>query len=167
MPKSITDSPADVSTMHPPLKPGRVMTPSSNPTALERQVFGNRKFYSMMLNMPNLNSAGGSWIVRFAEANATTDKADLTAPEPTHKVDPGYPLALMRMHLEGTVTLYAIIRGDGSVGNVKVLTSLDDRLDEYARTALAAWKFVPAMRNGVPVELEAVFMIPFRSRPGF
>ena len=35
----------------------------------ERAVFGNRKFYSVTLNMPNLNSAGGSWVVRFAELN--------------------------------------------------------------------------------------------------
>ena len=33
-------------------------------------VFGNRKFYSLSLNMPNLNSAGGSWIVRFAALKA-------------------------------------------------------------------------------------------------
>ncbi len=35
----------------------------------ERAVFGNRKFYSLSLNMPNLNSAGGSWIIRFAALN--------------------------------------------------------------------------------------------------
>ena len=33
----------------------------------EHTVFGNRKFYSVTLNMPNLNSAGGSWVIRFAE----------------------------------------------------------------------------------------------------
>src|SRR5580692_21089 len=32
----------------------------------ERAVFGNRKIYSLSLNMPNLNSAGGSWVIRFA-----------------------------------------------------------------------------------------------------
>jgi hypothetical protein len=34
---------------------------------VERQVFGNRKFYSLTMNMPNLNSAAGSWVIRFAE----------------------------------------------------------------------------------------------------
>jgi TonB family protein len=159
--------PADIAPMHVTVKPHRVLTPGINPTPVEREIFGNRKFYSMMLNIPNLNSAGGSWIVRFAEAKVSSDKADLTAPEPTHKVDPAYPLALMRMHLEGTVTLYAVIRDDGTVGNVKVLTSLDDRLDEYARVALSGWKFIPATRNGTPVELEAVFMIPFRAKRAF
>jgi len=32
----------------------------------ERAVFGGRKVYSLSLNMPNLNSAGGSWIIHFA-----------------------------------------------------------------------------------------------------
>src|SRR6266567_2233185 len=40
---------------------------ASGATDLEKKVFGNRKFYSMTLNMPNLNSSGGSWVIRFAE----------------------------------------------------------------------------------------------------
>lgn len=157
----------DANPMRVTVTPHRVMTPSSNATTLERQVFGNRKFYSMVLNMPNLNSAGGSWVIRFAEAKVSNDKEDLTAPEPTHKVDPAYPLELMRMHLEGTVALYAIIKNDGTVSNVRVLTSVDERLDEYARAALARWKFIPATRNGSPVDLEAVVMIPFRAKSNF
>ena len=39
-----------------------------------------------------------------------------------------------------------------------------ERLDEYARVALAKWRFTPARKNGTPVELEAVVQIPFRSR---
>ena len=35
----------------------------------ERAVFGDRRFYSVTLNMPNLNSGGGSWVIRFAELN--------------------------------------------------------------------------------------------------
>jgi len=38
----------------------------------------------------------------------------------------------------------------------------DDRLDEYARMALSRWRFRPATRNGNPVALQAVVMIPFR-----
>src|SRR5438552_2338302 len=36
---------------------------ASGATDLEKKVFGNRKFYSMTLNMPNLNSSGGSWVI--------------------------------------------------------------------------------------------------------
>ncbi len=131
-------------------------------TDVDRWVFGDKKFYAMTLNMPNLNSAGGSWVIRFAELNPNEAKGDLTAPEATQKVDPAYPLELMRRNVHGTVTLYAVIRNDGSVSDVRVLRGVDDQLDQYARTALAHWHFRPATKNGAPVDLEAVVMIPFK-----
>ncbi len=145
----------------------RAMASVSTPTAEEREVFGNRKFYSMTLNMPNLNSAGGSWVIRFAELNDNGEQGGLIAPEATRKVDPAYPLELMRTQIEGKVTLYAVIRRDGTVGNVHVLTSVDDRLDEYARAAFSRWRFLPAAKHGTAVDLEAVITIPFRARPAF
>ncbi len=131
-------------------------------TDVDRWIFGAKKFYAMTLNMPNLNSAGGSWVIRFAELNPNEAKGDLTAPEATQKVDPAYPLELMRRNVQGTVTLYAVIRNDGSVSDVRVLRGVDDQLDQYARTALAHWHFRPATKNGAPVDLEAVVMIPFK-----
>ncbi|HLB86931.1 MAG TPA: TonB family protein [Terriglobales bacterium] len=133
-----------------------------NATALEKKVFGDRKFYSMTLNMPNLNSAGGSWVIRFAELTESDDKGELVAPVATQKVDPAYPLELMHHNVQGTVTLYAVIRSDGSVGDVRVLRGVDDRLDEYARAALSGWHFRPATKNGNAVDLKAVVVIPFR-----
>jgi TonB family protein len=133
------------------------------PTELEKKVFGDRKFYSMTLNMPNLNSAGGSWVIRFAELKGNGAHGDLVAPLATQKVDPGYPAELMRRNVQGTVTLYAVIRSDGSVGEVRVLRGVDERLDEYARTALSHWHFRPATKNGFAVDLEAVVLIPFRA----
>jgi TonB family protein len=137
----------------------------NNPTEIERKVFGGRKSYSMTLNVPNLNSATGSWVIHFAEMGGG-EKGELVAPLATQEVDPGYPLELMRHNVQGTVTLYAVIRSDGSVGQVRVLNSVDDRLDDYACAALSQWKFRPAMKNGNPVALEAVVMIPFRPLRG-
>ena len=141
-----------------------------NASDLDRKVFGDRKFYSMSLNMPNLNSAAGSWIIRFAELKQDQNKGELTAPVATQKVDPAYPTELMRHNVHGTVTLRAIIRRDGTVAEVSVLRGIDDRLDQYACTALSRWHFVPATKNGSAVDLEAVVIIPFRStrtRSGF
>jgi TonB family protein len=131
-------------------------------TDIDRWIFGDKKFYAMTLNMPNLNSAGGSWVIRFAELNPKEAKGDLTAPEATQKVDPAYPLELMRRNVQGTVTLYAVIRNDGSVSDVRVLRGVDDQLDQYARAALTRWHFRPATKNGAAVDLEAVVMIPFK-----
>lgn len=144
----------------------------------ERAVFGDRKFYSLTLNMPNLNSAGGSWVIRFAELKQDSSKrgadgqvgsqdsssaaGDLSQPAATRKVDPAYPLQLMRENVAGTVILYAVIHADGSVGNVRVLRGVDERLDQFASDAVRQWKFVPATKNGAPVAVEATFQIPFR-----
>ena len=137
----------------------------------ERAVFGTRKFYSLSLNMPNLNSAGGSWIIRFAAikpdsaasySSGGSASAELSSPVATSKVDPAYPLELMRQNVGGTVILYAVIHADGRVGSVRVLRSVDERLDQYASEAIAKWKFDPATKNGAPVDVEATFWIPFR-----
>jgi TonB family protein len=130
----------------------------------ERAVFGDRKFYSLTLNMPNLNSAGGSWVIRFAELkqDASTDSAGLSAPTATRKVDPAYPLQLMRENVEGTVIVYAVIHANGNVGSVRILRGIDDRIDPFASQAISQWRFRPATRNGVAVDVEATFLIPFR-----
>ncbi|HVP44002.1 MAG TPA: energy transducer TonB [Terriglobales bacterium] len=134
------------------------------PSKIEDKIFGPKKYYSMILNMPNLTSAGGSWIIRFAELHQSEKAGDLTAPVAMSKVDPAYPMELMRKNVEGTVTLYAVIRADGTVADIKVLEGLDDRLDENAKAALSHWHFRPATKNGSAVDLEAVVFIPFKAR---
>lgn len=163
-----------VASVHPPgvsSAPPRIMQPESATklSEAERSVFGNRRFYSATLNMPNLNSGGGSWVIRFAELNHDSTNRDpnappqdLSQPMATRKVDPAYPIQLMRENVAGTVILYAVIHADGSVGNVRVLRGVDDRLDRYASEAVAQWKFDPATKNGAPVDVEATFQIPFK-----
>jgi TonB family protein len=137
---------------------------------IENQVFGGRRRYSLRLNMPNLTSATGSWIIRFAELKAAdaSSPGEISSPEPVRKVDPLYPAALRNDRVEGVVILHAIIRTDGSVGDVRVLEGFNDELDANARTALEQWRFRPGTRNGVPVDVEAVIRVPFRvPRQGF
>jgi hypothetical protein len=55
----------------------------SAPDKIEEKVFGNKKFYSMFLNMPNLTSAGGSWVIRFAELDDAAPKGELVPPVAT------------------------------------------------------------------------------------
>jgi TonB family protein len=133
-----------------------------NPSPMERKVFGGRRLYSMTLNMPNLNSAGGSWVIRFAELSSNAGAGELIAPIAEHKVDPAYPLQLMRENVSGTVTLRAIIRTDGTVGEIRVVNGADQRLDHYATEALSRWHFRPAMKNGSTIDVEAIVMIPFK-----
>jgi TonB family protein len=167
-----TVNPKLLASVQPPrVSTARPMQPDSAAklTEPERAIFGNRRFYSVTLNMPNLNSAGGSWVIRFAELkhdsgnhDASAPAEDISQPMATRKVDPAYPLQLMKENVHGTVILYAVIHADGTVGNVRVLRGVDDRLDRFASEAIAQWKFDPATRNGAPVDVEATFQIPFR-----
>ena len=150
------------SVSRPPVAPPPPTTSDTDEDSVERQVFGPKKYYSLVLNMPNLTSATGSWIVRFAELKQSDNKVAIAAPVAVSKVDPSYPADAMRDNVEGTVTLYAVIHADGTVSGIKVLSSVDPRLDEAAARALSRWQFRPGTKAGEPVELEAVVMIPFR-----
>ncbi len=170
-PSTQTVNPNLIASVRPPrVTATRPMQPesSSKLTEAERTVFAGRKFYSVTLNMPNLNSGGGSWVIRFAELNhdstpqANAPAPDLSQPMATRKVDPAYPLQLMRQNVSGTVILYAVIHADGSVGSVRILRGVDERLDHFASDAVSQWKFDPATKNGVPVDVEATFQIPFK-----
>jgi TonB family protein len=142
---------------------------------LPQEVLGSKRVYTLHINMPNLTSASGSWVLNFAELKETAPgsyvnpgTADLAGPVPLRKVDPKYPPELRTSHVDGEVVLYAIIRKDGSVDSIQLVHSVDPHLDANAMEALAQWKFSPAEKHGEPVDLEAVVHIPFRSRgPSF
>jgi TonB family protein len=137
------------------------------PGAKPEQIFATKKMYTMLVNMPNLNSATGSWILNFSELHSSSaprvTSADLSGPSPIKKTDPRYPPTLINEHVEGEVVLYAVIRADGSVDSVELVRGVDQQLDANAMDALSQWKFRPASRQGVPVDLEAIVHIPFRA----
>jgi len=137
------------------------------PGAKPEQVFAAKKMYTMLVNMPNLNSATGSWILNFSELHSSSaphvTSADLSGPSPIKKSDPRYPPTLINEHVEGEVVLYAVIRADGSVDSVELVRGIDQQLDANAMEALSQWKFRPASRQGTPVDLEAIVHIPFRA----
>ncbi len=127
-----------------------------------------RAIYMMAIQMPNITSFSGSWMVWFAEHQPLPGgpPLEMRAPEPMRKVDPRYvALSAANERVEGTVRLAAVIRKDGSIDEVELLKHLDDRLDQSAQQALAKWRFEPAARDGTPVDVDAVFEIPFRLPP--
>jgi TonB family protein len=137
------------------------------PGAKPEQIFATKRVYTMNVNMPNLNSSTGSWILNFSELPTNPDgphitSSDLTGPAPMKKVDPKYPQSLISERVEGEVVLYAVIRRDGSVDGIQLVHGIDEQLDANAMEALSQWKFRPAAKEGAPVELEAIVHIPFR-----
>lgn len=139
--------------------------------ALTGKMLGAKRVYTLYVNMPNLTSASGSWILNFAELDDVeagphlkAEASDLSGPVPLRKIDPKYPPQLRAGNVEGDVLLYAIIRKDGSVDSIQLVRGVEPILNANAMEALAQWKFQPAEKYGKPVDLEAVVHIPFRSR---
>ncbi|HMD70025.1 MAG TPA: energy transducer TonB, partial [Bryobacteraceae bacterium] len=126
-----------------------------------------RVVYAMAIQMPNVTSYTGSWMVWFAERvfQPGAPHATITPPEPRHKVDPAYIRSAADQRIEGVVRLAAVIGKDGSVDRIVLLRGIDNRLDESAVEALAKWLFEPALRDGAPIEVDAVFEVPFRLAP--
>jgi TonB family protein len=121
-----------------------------------------RYIYMVAISMPNVSSHSGSWIVWFAEHQPEPGAPrDMRPPIAVHKVDPKYIPSAAAEHVEGRVRLFAVIGKDGRVGGITVLEHLDARLDRSAVEALAKWEFEPALRDGIPVDVDAVFDIPF------
>jgi TonB family protein len=138
------------------------------PGAKPEQIFAMKHVYSMNVNMPNLNSATGSWIIHFSELrlpDIAHRSTDVTSPVPVHKVDPKYPQEAALEHIEGEVILYGVIRRDGTVDSIQKFSGIDEQLDANAIEAFALWKFQPATRDGQPVDLEAIVHIPFKAPP--
>jgi protein TonB len=135
------------------------------PGAKPEQIFSVQRVYSMNVDMPNLNSVTGSWIIRFAELHLPGTPpltGELNAPLPVRKVDPKYPQTAILEHIEGEVILYGVIRPDGSVDSIQLVRGIDKELNANAIAAFAQWKFQPATKAGQPVPLEAIVHIPFR-----
>jgi protein TonB len=126
-----------------------------------------RVVYTIAIQMPNVTSYSGSWMVWFAEREPLPgfQKVDMRAPVPLKKVDPKYVAAAAADRVEGIIRLAAMIRKDGHVEQISLIRHLDARLDRTAQEALGKWEFTPALRNGVPVDVDAVFEIPFRLAP--
>jgi TonB family protein len=154
-------------TAAPPIAPAAPSAASGvRVVAAPDPAMGGRTVYTVALQMPNVTSYSGSWILWYAErARDPGEGPAISPPKPLRKVDPIYDLSAVDDRVEGKVQLSAIIHNDGFVYGIKVLRGVDPRLDNNAVTALRKWEFEPARRDGVPVDVDIVIEIPFRLQP--
>jgi protein TonB len=88
----------------------------------------------------------------------------ITAPTIQREVKPDYTEEGRRRNLEGDVVLEIVVRSDGSVGSVKLLQGLGAGLDQRASDAVRQWRFNPARRYGVPVDVIVEVAVEFKLR---
>ena len=89
----------------------------------------------------------------------------VTQPRLLREVKPNYTAEAMRAKIQGVVWLEAVVLENGSVGQVRVIRSLDPTfgLDLEAERTVKKWVFAPGTRLGQPVpvliEIEMSFTL--------
>ena len=143
-------------------------------------ILSGKRNYTVFIPMP-----AGRWTMQFSEmpdkgnesaspggrpaatpvsgSQVTLAAGDaIMQPRPLRKVDPGRPEDPELAQLRGLVVLYAVIRKDGGIDRIRVVRSLNPVLDERAIEALKQWKFKAAQLGENPIEVQALFGVPFR-----
>lgn len=78
-----------------------------------------------------------------------------------HRVLPVYPPIAKQIGAQGPVVLQAIISPEGTVENLRVVSSAHPLLNDAALDAVRQWRFRPYLLNGIPMEVEAQITVNF------
>ena len=102
------------------------------------------------------------------ERQAPFRKGDAGVSDPvvTKDVHPRYTQEAMEARIEGTIEIDAVVREDGSVGDVTITKSLDDKygLDNEAVKAMKQWQFKPGTKDEKPVAVVVSVTMSFTLR---
>ena len=100
----------------------------------------------------------------FAPAAVYSCAPDVELPTLTREVKPRYTRAAMVAGSQGRMVLEAAVLPDGTVGDVRVLVSLDrtNGLDQEGVAAVKKWRFAPGKLRGQPVPMIVTIELTFR-----
>ena len=88
----------------------------------------------------------------------------IVPPRVLREVKAEYTEEARRAGITGDVVLEIVVRRDGSVSDVKLLHGLGGGLNDRAIQAVRQWRFVPASRQGVPVDVIVEVAVEFKLR---
>ena len=88
----------------------------------------------------------------------------ISPPAIQREVKPVYTAQALRREIEGDVVLEVVVLANGEVGEIQVVRSLGHGLDETAVAAMRQWRFHPARRQGVTVDVVVEVAMEFRLR---
>ena len=91
----------------------------------------------------------------------------ITNPTLITSAEPRYTPQALASRIQGNVEITAVIRPDGTVGDVKISRSLDSQfgLDQEALEAAKQWLFKPGMKDGRPVPVIVTLVLTFKPGP--
>ena len=78
---------------------------------------------------------------------------------------PEYPSAAIEAGADGPVVLKAVVRMDGTLGGIRVVSAPHPALAEAAERAIQQYRYEPTRLNGQPIETVTVVTVNFRLTP--
>jgi TonB family protein len=131
-------------------------------------VLSGQPIYTVYLSVPGSRR---EWILQFAVPNSREPvqsrsanaiqlgaATPVRAPFPLRKAD--LKLGPEAAAAQGRVVVYGNISAKGSVEDLRVIRSVQADIDLAVMACLKQFQFRPAVRDGVPVMVEALFGIP-------
>jgi len=122
--------------------------------------FPNRPVYTTSFELGRDGSM--EWVIWFAEQGPTEDRYATIRPPLPWSREGGAPEAKL---LPGQFEAAAVIEKDGQLSSITVLTQGDEAGREAASKFVVDWAFLPALRNGEPITVDALIEVRFRPRP--
>lgn len=77
------------------------------------------------------------------------------------RTEPSYTQAAIEAGVEGAVVLEVVVRRDGTAASPRLVKRLGFGLDEKALEEIVHWRFLPALREGRPVESRVTIEVTF------
>jgi TonB family protein len=87
---------------------------------------------------------------RSPQSNGAPAGSGKSMPELVYKMEPKYTAKARKAKVQGIILLAMVVDTQGRPAEVKVIKSLDPKLDENAVKAVSAYRFKPAVENGKP-----------------
>ncbi len=93
----------------------------------------------------------------------TSKDEGVTLPTVVSEQRPAYTQAAMDAKVQGVVGMAVVVTTEGTVGDVRVITSLDTQygLDQAAVDAMHQWRFKPGTKAGQPVPVQVEVQMTF------
>jgi TonB family protein len=88
-------------------------------------------------------------------------RGGVSAPICIYSPNPPYSDEARKARLSGTVVVQVIVDAAGKVRDARVVKPLGLGLDEKAVETIRTWRFKPAMRNGIPVNVRMLVQVAF------
>ncbi|MCG6533126.1 MAG: energy transducer TonB [Syntrophales bacterium LBB04] len=107
--------------------------------------------------------SGKELLVSFSPAEKSGAGSSLAVPRYGQNREPYYPASAREQGWQGTALLKVLVLKNGTVGSLEIKRSSGySLLDRSALKAVKDWKFIPAQKDGQPIEMGVEIPVTFR-----